>query len=100
MRNSHIDVLTALRNFERLTEKPVTFLDDEIQDYAVTVQELIFSEVQAGPFLLTELVDILSKDFGTARFLGCQDHLRPNDVKTRPGWADQTLFVSCQNGKR
>jgi 2-polyprenyl-3-methyl-5-hydroxy-6-metoxy-1,4-benzoquinol methylase len=61
-----MDVLTALRNFERLTGKPVTVLDDEIQDYAVTVQELISGKVQAGPFLLTELADILSKDFGLA----------------------------------
>jgi SAM-dependent methyltransferase len=56
--------MTALRNFERLTGKPVTALDGEIQDYAVTVQELISDKVQASQFLLTELADILMKDYG------------------------------------
>jgi SAM-dependent methyltransferase len=59
-----MDVLSALRDFEQLTGKPVTVLDGEIQDYAVTIQDLLSGKVQASQFLTGELADILTRDFG------------------------------------
>jgi SAM-dependent methyltransferase len=59
-----MDIMTALKNFGRLTGKPVTVLDSEIQDYAVTVHDILLGKVQASQFLTGELTDILTKDFG------------------------------------
>jgi len=59
-----MDVLSALRDFERLTGKPATVLDDGIQDYAVTVQDLLSGKVQASQFLTGELADILTREYG------------------------------------
>ncbi len=59
-----MDFLSALRDFEQLTGKPATVLDGEIQDYAVTVQDLLSGKVQASQFLTGELADILTRDFG------------------------------------
>lgn len=61
-----MDVMTALENFERLTGKPVTALDEEVRDYGVTVQEIVNGKIQPSRFLITELADILSKDFRLA----------------------------------
>jgi ubiquinone/menaquinone biosynthesis C-methylase UbiE len=61
-----MDVMTALRNFEQLTGKPVAVLDGEIRDYAITVEELLSGKVRASQFLIGELADILTRDFGLA----------------------------------
>jgi cyclopropane fatty-acyl-phospholipid synthase-like methyltransferase len=61
-----MDAMTALRNFERLTGKPATVLDSEIQDYGVSVHELLSGKVQANQFLLGELSDIFTREFGLA----------------------------------
>ncbi len=61
-----MDAMTALRNFELMTGKPVMVLDSEIQDYAVTVQELLDGKVHANQFLLGELSDIFTRKFGLA----------------------------------
>lgn len=58
--------MTALSNFERLTGKPVTTLDGEIQDYGVTAQEILSGKAQVSQFLLGELADILTREFGMA----------------------------------
>ena len=58
-----MNLATALRNFESLTGKPVSIVDGEIQAYGVTVQDIIEDRIQPGYFLLTELTDILHKDF-------------------------------------
>ena len=61
-----MDVMTALRNFEQLTGKPVTVLDSKIRDYAVAVEELLSGKARASQFLIGELADILTRDFGLA----------------------------------
>jgi len=58
-----MDVLTALKNFERLTGKPVEILDDEIHEYDVTAQEITDGKVQPSRFLSADLADILSTQF-------------------------------------
>ena len=49
--------MTALRDFEQLTGKPVTVLDGEIQDYAVTIHDLLSGKVKPGQFLTGQLAD-------------------------------------------
>ena len=61
-----MDIMAALRDFEQLTGFPVTVMDGEIQDYSVTVEELLSGRVKASQFLLSELADILSREFGLA----------------------------------
>jgi 2-polyprenyl-3-methyl-5-hydroxy-6-metoxy-1,4-benzoquinol methylase len=58
-----MDVLTALKNFERHTGKPVAVLDDEIHEYGTTAQEIIDGRVETSRFLIADLADILSKQF-------------------------------------
>ena len=58
-----MDVLTALKNFERLTGKPVAILDDQVHEYNVTAQEITDGKVQPSRFLIADLADILSKQF-------------------------------------
>jgi SAM-dependent methyltransferase len=61
-----MDVLTAVKNFERLTGIPVAILDDEIREYGVTAKDIAEGRIQPGRFLLVDLADILSKDFKLA----------------------------------
>lgn len=58
-----MDVLTALKNFERLTGKSATILDDEIHEYDVTAREIIDGKVKPSRFLIVDLAEILSKQF-------------------------------------
>ena len=58
-----MNLRAALRDFGKLTGRPLAILDDEIREYGVKTQAILNGEHQPGFFLLTELGDILATNY-------------------------------------
>ena len=64
------DLISVLNDFERLTGRPPTALDAEIEPYGVTVQQLLAGARQPSQFLASELAGILKTDYGLSVQVG------------------------------
>ncbi len=54
-----MDLITALREFDSLTGKPLAALDAAIADYGVEARDIAEGKVQPSYFLISELADVL-----------------------------------------